>query len=129
MLTEARVESILTNFKSMDLELKLKAINQAQEMFAEAFTENMTPEEYAYMARVIETCYNLLRDALKSSEQIRISPPSLGTAPVAKVKKVKAVGDGGTSKRKKSEPIAFEQMAAMFKEFQAKAATEGTPQS
>ena len=71
MLDEARCERILTAMKSMDVEIRLKAINDAKVANVELFKEEMSDKDYAFAAYFLESQYNLIREILRV-KQIRI---------------------------------------------------------
>ena len=117
-LEEARCERILTMMKSMDIEERLKAINEAKEHQREAFAGEMSDKDYAYSAYFLETCYNLLREELRV-KQIRVKQDSGkgDSIPVNSTPKgVKAVSK---VRREKPKPIDMAAMMAQFAAFAA----------
>ena len=71
MLDEQRANVVLEQLKTFDIETRLKAIQDAREMFATAFSDGMSNKDYAYSALVVEQYYNLIREMLRV-KQIRV---------------------------------------------------------
>jgi hypothetical protein len=121
-LEESRCERILTLMKSMDVETRLKAINEARVENLKCFNGELSDKDWAYSAYYLETQYNLVREELRV-KQIRVKADSgKGDAiPVnatpkspkakAKVKDKPAVLDMGT---------AMKEFAAMVAAMEAK---------
>ena len=93
MITEEKANLILALFKNMDVESRLKAIQQAQLMYKDMFTDDMQAKDYAYSAYVVESFYNYLREILRVY-QVRVAPRSDTPDKVEKVKKKKKTTSG-----------------------------------
>lgn len=78
MISEERAEKILAELKSLSVEQRLNALNDAKGLFREAFKADMSIKEYAYSAKVIEQYYNLIREELRVN-QIRIKTSDADT--------------------------------------------------
>lgn len=88
-LEVTRAEKILSDMRALSVETRLKAIEDAREMFKNSFKENSSDSEYSYSAYVIESLYNLIREELRVT-QIRIkTPDSVAKTPKAKAEKAK----------------------------------------
>lgn len=109
MLDEARCERILTAMKSMDVEIRLKAINEAKVANVECFKDEMSDKEWAYAAYFLESQYNLVREMLRV-KQIRVKQDT-GTPNTPAVKT--ATGKAKAAPRKKSKPEPIDTKALM----------------
>ena len=117
-LDQERAEKILSEMRSQSVEERLKAINDAHEMFKTSFKDNTTDSEWAYSAYVVESFYNLLREELRVT-QIRIKTPDS----TGKPSKTKAT----TKKPEKPKPAVMDMAALManFAKFKAGGGTSG----
>lgn len=107
-LDEKRCEIILARMRSISLEDKLTAINEAKSMYASLFAPDMSDVEYAKSAMLVFQFYNIVRDEL----QLKLVSAKNGgedSAPVAKVKQT-------ASKKVKEKPKAMD-MATMMAAF------------
>jgi len=109
-LEEIKCERILTIMRGLDIEAKLKAINEARKLFKESFTEGMSEKDYAYSAHTIETFYNLIREELRVS-QIRVKKDTQASASTSKPSKAKS------KTPKPAMTMDFGQMMAEFAKF------------
>lgn len=114
-LDERRCELILTHMKSMDIQLRLQAINEAKEHNNKAFSDTMSDKDYAYAAYFLESCYNLLREELKV-KQIRIKADT-GASTTTSTKSLSNT-KAPTKKKTKPEPLNMQAMMASFMAFQ-----------
>lgn len=71
MLERTQCERILAIMANHSVTDKLKAIEEAQVMFKQAFKPGMSDAEFAYSAMVVEQQYNYIREILQV-KQIRI---------------------------------------------------------
>jgi len=109
-LDQQKSERILNELKSLDVETRLKGIEEARKMFVDAFSGEMTPQQYAYSAMVIEQYYNIIREELRVS-QIRIKK-DLGATPAKEKPAAKA-----KAKTTKTPQMDMTQMMAAFAAF------------
>ena len=71
-LDKVKSEQLITIMRTMDVQKRLDAINEARVMFRNTFKDNMTDADWAFSAYIIETFYNLIKDELKQGIQERI---------------------------------------------------------
>lgn len=109
-LDRNRCEQIISLFTSLDVTKRLEALNEARKLYDQMFRADMSPEEYAYSAKVLEQLYNLIRDELRVS-QIRIKADIGESTPASKPK--------SASKPKKAKPATpdIADLLAQFKKF------------
>ena len=118
-LDETRCDKILAIMGGTSVEDKLKAINDARQMFKESFTEGMSDKDYAYSAHVIETLYNLIREELRVS-QIRVKQAKeSGNSPTSKKVPSKLGSKQSAKPAKKKLTLDFSEMMAEFKKEKA----------
>jgi hypothetical protein len=111
-LPEDKAEQVLNALKSLDVQRRLDAINEARELYAQAFTPGMTAQEYAYSACKIEQYYNLIREELRVS-QIRIKKELSSGASDEKPKAAKPK----KASNNKPQPMDMGAMMAAFAAF------------
>ena len=58
--------------RAQDVQKRLDAINQAREMFKNAFKDCKCDADWAFSAYCVETFYNLVKDELRAGIQERI---------------------------------------------------------
>lgn len=108
-LDEKRCEMILEHMKVMDVDTRLKAINEAKVEFTKAFSGIMVDKDYAYSAYRLETSYNLLREELRTS-QIRIKKDVNPPAP-------KSSGNSKPLSQKAKAKVEKPNLATLMAEF------------
>lgn len=113
-LDHDKAEKILAEMRSLSIETRLKAIDDARVMYKDAFKNVQTDSEYSYTANVIEQLYNIVREELRVT-QIRIKTPD-APAKAAKTSKPK-------SEKAKPKPPVMD-MATLMANF-AKFKAEG----
>ena len=120
MLEQQQCERILAIMQNQTIEEKVKAINEAKEMFSKAFTPGMSDSQFAYSAMVIEQQYNYIREILQV-KQIRIKADLGGTIAKEKAKVAKATKSTNKPAKK---PLTMD-FAAMMEAFANKTAQKG----
>ena len=119
MLEQANCERILAIMSSHTIEQKVKAIEEARILFTRAFTEEMTPVQFAYSAMVLEQQYNLMREILQV-KQIRIKADLAGGT-VAKEPKSRAAKEPKEPKKAKpSYSMDMNKMESALEKYLAK---------
>jgi hypothetical protein len=102
------------------IEDKLRAIEEAQVLFHEAFRPGMSDSQWAYSAMVVEQQYNYIREILQV-KQIRIKADLGAGSSTATVKppKEKKVAAAAKPKAKAYATMDMSKLAESFAKFQA----------
>lgn len=64
-LDEHKANEIINQLRNAPIELKLSAIEEAQRMQAQFFSDNSTESEWVFAALTHEALYNIIRDELR----------------------------------------------------------------
>jgi hypothetical protein len=111
-LDKTKVDEVIQCLKDADVNVRLKAIEEAMSLHKDMFKPDMSIEEYAYTALVCESLYNITRDILKENFK-KLTPKEAGEA-VETVKK--SASTPKNVKKKKVDPLKDPAFLAMFAE-------------
>jgi len=111
-LDKVKAELIIGTMRSQSVEARLNAINQAREMFRNAFKDCKCDADWAFSAYCVETFYNLVKDELRAGIQERIGKSQSNDNGIPVPKKEKIIP-------KEKKKYATMDMAAMISSFTA----------
>ena len=94
MVDEQRAAEILKLFTDLDVNTRLLALNKAQDLYKDMFNPSLSDKDWAIASKTVEHLYNIIREELRVSKQIRIKTDmglntSVSTEKVEKPKAVK----------------------------------------
>ena len=113
-LDKVKAELIIGTMRSQSVEARLNAINQAREMFRNAFKDCKCDADWAFSAYCVETFYNLVKDELRAGIQERIGKSQSNDNGIPVPKKEKVI----PKEKKKYATMDMASMIASFAAFQ-----------
>ena len=113
-LDKVKAELIIGTMRSQSVEARLNAINQAREMFRNAFKDCKCDADWAFSAYCVETFYNLVKDELRAGIQERIGKSQSNDNGIPVPKKEKII----PKEKKAPKTMDMASMIASFAAFQ-----------